>query len=112
MFSLSFVFSYDFHLGTHAKKPQDKKKKGTEITDPNAQAQNVEVQPLTSPPSVKFKIHKNSIFHTNGELSETPKDMLDGPYVDDDQEELMTFVLTEDIFVEILANRLQVMQIY
>ena len=36
--------------------------------------------------------------------------MLDGSYVDDDQEELMTFVLTEDIFVEILANRLQVSQ--
>jgi len=28
--------------------------------------------------------------------------------VDDDQEELMTYVLTEDIFVEILAARLQV----
>ena len=95
-------------LGTHAKKPQDKKKKGTDTADPNAQAQTVEIQPSTAPPSMKFKIHKNSIFHGNGELSETPKDTFDGPYVDDDQEELMTFVLTEDIFVEILSIRLQV----
>jgi hypothetical protein len=99
---------YILVLGTHTKKPQDKKKKGTDTADPNAQAQTMEVQPLTSPPSMKFKIHKNSIFHGNGELSNTPNDTFDGPYVEDDQEELMTFVLTEDIFVEILSIRLQV----
>ncbi len=97
-------------LGTHVKKPLDKKKKGAEVTDPNAQAPSVEAQPLTSPPSVKFKIHKNPSFTPNGELSDAPKDTYDGPYVDDDQEELMTFVLTEDIFVEILSTRLQVKQ--
>lgn len=61
---------------------------------------------------MKFKIHKNAVFHANGDLSETPKDIFDGPYVEDDQEELMTFVLTEDIFVEILSIRLQVRNIY
>lgn len=57
---------------------------------------------------MKFKIHKNQPFHPNGETSDAPRDTLDGPYIDDDQEELMTFVLTEDIFVEILSARLQV----
>jgi hypothetical protein len=97
-------------LGVHTKKPPEKKKKGAEVTDQNAQAPSVEAQPLTSPLSVKFKIHKNPIFSTNGELSDAPRDTYDGPYVDDDQEELMTFVLTEDIFVEILSLRLQVKQ--
>jgi len=96
------------YLGTHAKKPVDKKKKGAEVTDPNAQAPTIEAQPLTSPLSVKFKIHKNPSSNSNGETSETPKEMDDGQYIDDDQEELMTYVLTEDIFVEILAARLQV----
>lgn len=39
---------------------------------------------------------------------EKPRETEDGLYVPDDQEELMTYVLTEDIFVEILAARLQV----
>jgi hypothetical protein len=90
------------------KKPADKKKKGTEVTDPNAQAPTVEAQPLTSPPSVKFKIHKNPTFNATSESADLQRDTYDGPFVDDDQEELMTYVLTEDIFVEILAARLQV----
>ncbi len=90
------------------KKPPEKKKKGAEAVDPNAQSQTIDAQPLTSPPSVKFKIHKNSPYGLTGESSDTRREIYDGPYVDDDQEELMTYVLTEDIFVEILAARLQV----
>jgi len=97
-----------FSPGTHVKKVPEKKKKGAETTDPNAQATTIEAQPLTSPPSVKFKIHKNPTFTATGESSDFQRETYDGPYVDDDQEELMTYVLTEDIFVEILAARLQV----
>lgn len=89
------------------KKPVDKKKKGTETTDPNVQAPTIEAQPLTSPPSIKFKIHKNSSPTARAELNETRRDNDEETHVDDDQEELMTFVLTEDIFVEILSTRLQ-----
>ncbi|CAF5138418.1 unnamed protein product, partial [Rotaria magnacalcarata] len=66
-----------------------------------------EAQPLTSPLSVRFKIHKNSPHPSDGDSVEQPRENEDGQYVPDDQEELMTFVLTEDIFVEILAARLQ-----
>lgn len=91
------------------KKPVDKKKKGTETADPGAQAPTIDAQPLTSPPSIKFKIHKNSTSAAHAELSETRRDNDEETHLDDDQEELMTYVLTEDIFVEILSARLQVM---
>ncbi|CAF1106189.1 unnamed protein product [Rotaria sordida] len=94
-------------LGTHTKKVPDKKKKTSEVVDPNAQPTTIEAQPLTSPPSVKFKIHKNPLSHINGDLSETRNETDDNLDDTDDQEELMTYVLTEDIFVEILAARLQ-----
>ncbi|CAF4568536.1 unnamed protein product, partial [Rotaria sp. Silwood2] len=95
-------------LGVHTKKVADnKKKKPSEVVDPNAQPTTVEAQPLTSPPSVKFKIHKNSTSHLDGDLSETRRETDDNPDDTDDQEELMTYVLTEDIFVEILSTRLQ-----
>lgn len=106
-------FDFDIHLairlGTHLKKPIDKKKKGTETVDPNVQAPTVEAQPLTSPVSIKFKIHKNLTPNAHIDLNNTRLgDTDDETHIDDDQEELMTFVLTEDIFVEILSARLQV----
>ena len=107
-FQIFFQFYFFVVLGAHVKKPVDKKKKGTEAVDPSSQAPTIEAQPLTSPLQVKFKIHKNHTSAVNGELSEAQRDTEDGPYIEDDQEELITFVLTEDIFVEILAARLQV----
>ncbi len=68
----------------------------------------MEPQPLTTPPQIKFKIHKHLTSAANAELSHVPKPTEDGQLTEDDQEELMTFVLTEDIFVEILSARLQV----
>ncbi len=109
-FFVNKIFS--FSLGTHVKKPPEKKKKGAEATDPNVQTSTIEAQPLTSPLSVKFKIHKNPTFTPTGESSDFQRETYDGPYVDDDQEELMTYVLTEDIFVEILSARLQVKRFF
>jgi hypothetical protein len=68
----------------------------------------MEPQPLTVPPQIKFKIHKHLTSTANAELSQLQRNTEDSPYVDDDQEELMTYVLTEDVFVEILSARLQV----
>jgi hypothetical protein len=95
-------------LGTHTKRSNDKKKKVIEVVDPNAQAPTMDAQPLTSPPSIKFKIHKHVAAAMHNELG---RDINDEHHTDDDQEELMTYVLTEDIFVEILATRLQVKSI-
>jgi len=67
----------------------------------------MEPQPLTVPPQIKFKIHKHLTSTANAE-SQLQRNTEDSPYVDDDQEELVTYVLTEDIFVEILSARLQV----
>jgi hypothetical protein len=90
----------------HVRKTADKKKKSSsEATDSNAQIASMEPQPLTVPPQIKFKIHKHLTSTANAELQRNTED---SPYVDDDQEELMTYVLTEDIFVEILSARLQV----
>ncbi|CAF3321831.1 unnamed protein product [Rotaria socialis] len=94
-------------LAAHNKKVSDKKKKGAETTDPTTQTATFEAQPLTSPLSVRFKIHKNSSYPLDGDSVEQSRENEDSQYVPDDQEELMTFVLTEDIFVEILAARLQ-----
>ena len=96
--------------GAHAKKPTEKKKKAADVIDPNAQAVPAEAQPLTSPPSIKFRIHKSSSVSTEGELSSERRRETDTGLAttDDDQEELMTAVLSEEIFVEILSARLQV----
>ena len=95
-------------IGAHIKKPPEKKKKGTEALESNVQTAAAEPQPLTSPPSVKFKIHKSATSAADVELLELRRETDDEPNFADDQEELMTYVLTEDIFVEILAARLQV----
>lgn len=92
----------------HNKKAPEKKKKGAETVDPGSQTTTFEAQPLTSPLSVKFKIHKNPTYSLDGEATELRRETEDGQYIADDQEELMTYVLTEDIFVEILSARLQV----
>ena len=77
--------------------------------DPTTQAPTIDAQPLTSPPSIKFKIHKN-LSPAHAELLESRRENDDEHHhAEDDQEELMTFVLTEDIFVEILSARLQVL---
>ncbi|CAF0941486.1 unnamed protein product [Adineta steineri] len=93
---------------THVKKPTDKKKKGGEVADSNAQLATQEPQPLAAPPQIKFKIHKHLTSAANAELSHAQRNAEDSPYIaDDDQEELMSYILTEDVFVEILATRLQ-----
>ncbi|CAF4336280.1 unnamed protein product, partial [Adineta steineri] len=93
---------------THVKKPTDKKKKGGEVADSNAQLATQEPQPLAAPPQIKFKIHKHLTSAANAELSHIQRNAEDSPYIaDDDQEELMSYILTEDVFVEILATRLQ-----
>lgn len=79
------------------------------MADSNTQIANLEPQPLVAPPQIKFKVHKYGQAAANAELGLMNKSTEDNASIaEDDQEELMSFVLTEDVFVEILAVRLQV----
>ena len=65
-----------------------------------------------APPQIKFKVHKYLSSAAQHELMQTHKSSDDATSIlEDDQEELMSFILTEDVFVEILAARLQVKHI-